>query len=162
MPKLKNKPPKYAKLKNYAVVYFQGRTHYLGLYGSPESKTAYARFVAESRVDPIFAPPQEGEKITIADLVAAFLEHAKPTLDPATFGHYPVARTVQFKMDFFEGWLQEQSERDRAIILDLATGETTGDVARKYNVSDGLISGGGRHLLDRKRRSISYERFLHK
>ena len=53
---------------------------------------------------------------------------------------YPVARTVQFKMDFFEGWLQEQSDRDRAIILDLATGETTGDVARKYGVSDGLIS----------------------
>ena len=43
-------------------------------------------------------------------------------------------------MDFFEGWLQEQSERDRAIILDLATGETTGAVARKYGVSDGLIS----------------------
>ena len=88
MPKLKNKPPKYAKLKNYAVVYFQGKTHYLGLYGSPESKTAYARFVAESRIDPIFAPPQEGEKITISDLVAAFLTHAKPTLDGATFGHY--------------------------------------------------------------------------
>ena len=88
MPKLKNKPPKYAKLKNYAVVYFQGKTHYLGLYGSPESKTAYARFVAESRVDPIFAPPQEGEKITVADLVAAFLSHVKPTLDASTFGHY--------------------------------------------------------------------------
>jgi hypothetical protein len=53
---------------------------------------------------------------------------------------YPVDRTVQFKMDFFEGWLQEQSERDRSIILDLATGETTGAVARKYGVSDGLIS----------------------
>ena len=53
---------------------------------------------------------------------------------------YPVDRTVQFKMDFFEGWLQAQSERDRSIILDLATGETTGAVARKYGVSDGLIS----------------------
>jgi len=58
----------------------------------------------------------------------------------ATDARYPVARTVQFKMDFIEGWLQEQSERDRSIILDLALGETTGDVARKYTVSDALIS----------------------
>ena len=88
MPKLKNKPPKYSKLKQYAVVYFQGKTHYLGSYGSPESKAAYARFVAESRVDPVLLPPQEGEDVTMPDLVAAFLEHAKPTLDDATFGHY--------------------------------------------------------------------------
>jgi hypothetical protein len=58
----------------------------------------------------------------------------------AADARYPVSRTVQFKIDFFQGWLQEQSERDRAIILDLAMGETTGDVARKYGVSDGLIS----------------------
>ena len=58
----------------------------------------------------------------------------------ATDARYPVDRTVQFKMDFFEGWVQEQSERDREIILDLAMGETTGDVARKYGVTDGLIS----------------------
>jgi len=58
----------------------------------------------------------------------------------ATDARYPVDRTVQFKMDFFEGWLQGQSERDREIIFDLAMGETTGDVARKYGVSDGLIS----------------------
>ena len=88
MPKLKNKPPKYSKLKQYAVVYFQGKIHYLGSYGSPESKAAYARFVAESRVDPILLQPQEGETVTIPDLVAAFFEHAKPTLDDATFGHY--------------------------------------------------------------------------
>jgi hypothetical protein len=88
MPKLKNKPPKYAKLKNYAVVYFQGKTHYLGLYGSPESKTAYARFVAESRDNPILSPPPEGETVTVVDLVAAFLEHARHTLDVSTYKHY--------------------------------------------------------------------------
>jgi DNA-binding NarL/FixJ family response regulator len=58
----------------------------------------------------------------------------------ATDSRYPVDRTVQFKMDFIEGWLQEQTKRDRAIIVDLAMGESTGDVARKYGVSDGLIS----------------------
>jgi integrase len=75
-------------LKQYAVVYSNSKIHYLGLYGSPESKTAYSRFVAETRIDPIFAPPQEGEKITVSDLVAAFLDHVKPTLDDSTFGHY--------------------------------------------------------------------------
>ena len=93
MPKLKNRPPKYSKQKQYAVVYCQGKTHYLGLYGSPESKTAYARFVAESRIDPVFAPPQESEKITVCDLVTAFLNHVKPTLDDSTFGHY---RTIVY------------------------------------------------------------------
>jgi len=33
-----------------------------------------------------------------------------------------------------------RSLRDQAIILDLARNETTGDVAKKYGVSDGLIS----------------------
>ena len=46
MPKL-NRPPKYCKLNNYAVVYFNGKPRYLGQYGSPESKVAYSRFVAE-------------------------------------------------------------------------------------------------------------------
>jgi hypothetical protein len=41
MPKLINKVPKYAKVRNYAVVYIRGKVHYLGDYGSPESKTAY-------------------------------------------------------------------------------------------------------------------------
>jgi hypothetical protein len=49
----------------------------------------------------------------------------------ATDSRYPVDRTVQFKMDFIEGWLQEQTKRDRSIIVDLAMGESTGDVARK-------------------------------
>ena len=51
-----------------------------------------------------------------------------------------VSRTVQFKIDFFEGWLPQQTERDQQIILDLMMGETTGDVAKKYGVSQGLIS----------------------
>jgi len=88
MPKLKNRPPKYSKLKQYAVVYFQGKIHYLGLYGSNESWTAYNRFIAESRGNPVFIPPPEGESATVADLVAAFLEYAEPTLDSSTYGHY--------------------------------------------------------------------------
>jgi len=70
MPKLKNRPPKYSKLKQYAVVYHLGKTHYLGLYGSPESKTAYARFVAESRDNPApYMPKAEEASITVSDLM---------------------------------------------------------------------------------------------
>jgi transposase-like protein len=43
-------------------------------------------------------------------------------------------------MDFFEGWYQQQSPRDREIIRDLAMGETTADVAKKYGVSPGAVS----------------------
>ena len=54
LPKLNNRPPKYSKLKKYAVVYYHGKTIYLGDYGSPESHTAYSRFVAESQANPTF------------------------------------------------------------------------------------------------------------
>ena len=58
MPKLKNRPPKYAQFKQYAVIYHQKKRIYLGLFGSEESKIAYARFIAESRVEPIFYLPK--------------------------------------------------------------------------------------------------------
>jgi hypothetical protein len=56
MPKLKNRPPKYCKSGNYAVVYHQEKPVYLGKYGTPESKTAYARFLAE-RDNPVPTAP---------------------------------------------------------------------------------------------------------
>jgi len=51
-----------------------------------------------------------------------------------------VADTVQFKIDFYDDWLQQQTPRDQAIIKALSYGHTTGDVAKKYKVSAGLIS----------------------
>ncbi len=54
MPKLNHRPPKYCKLNKYAVVYYHGKPHYLGLYGSAESKIAYSRFVAELQANPAF------------------------------------------------------------------------------------------------------------
>jgi hypothetical protein len=43
MPRLKNKPPDYClhKASGQAVVKLDGRSHYLGIYGSPESQAAY-------------------------------------------------------------------------------------------------------------------------
>jgi len=61
MPKNIHKPPKYCKLKAgkrlYAVVYHRGKTIYLGAYGSPEFKIAYARFIAELKQQPKIAVP---------------------------------------------------------------------------------------------------------
>jgi hypothetical protein len=44
MPRLINKPPRYSRHKSgQARVRFNGKTTYLGRYGSPESKEAYTR-----------------------------------------------------------------------------------------------------------------------
>jgi DNA-binding NarL/FixJ family response regulator len=54
--------------------------------------------------------------------------------------HQPtVLDCVQMKMDY-EGWYHLQSPRDQKILWDLAMGETTNEVAKKYGVSAGLIS----------------------
>jgi len=91
MPKLTNKPPKYSKLKNYAVVYLNGKIHYLGLYGSPESKTAYARLVAESRSDVARLPRGEGEEsMSVGELATAFLDYAKATLESPNYTHHRI------------------------------------------------------------------------
>jgi len=95
MPKLKNQPPKYCKLrigkKLYAVVYLHGRTIHLGTYGSPESKVAYTRFVAENRNPRApFLPKGEstGEaRVSILELALAFLDHVKETLCHKKYGH---------------------------------------------------------------------------
>jgi len=60
MPKLTSRPPQYKKCGKYAVVYIDGKRIFLGLFGSQESKIAYARAIAE-RESPTLAPPR-GEK----------------------------------------------------------------------------------------------------
>ncbi|MDR0327724.1 MAG: hypothetical protein LBI05_05460 [Planctomycetaceae bacterium] len=85
MPKLNSRPPKYSKLKKYAVVYYRGKIHYPGLYGSPESKVAYARLVAEIQANPVLLPPSGEKHVTVRELSAAFLDHAKANTDPTSF-----------------------------------------------------------------------------
>ena len=92
MPKLKNKPPKYAKLKNYAVVYISGKIHYLGQYGSTESRSAYARLVAEYQPNAQFLLPKPDEGgVTVGELAAAFLDHAEATLKKPNYVHHRIA-----------------------------------------------------------------------
>ena len=88
MPKLKNQPPKYCKINKYAVVYVDGKPHYLGLYGSPESHAAYSRFVAERQAAPTVCLPKEGTDVSVKELGVAFLDHAKANTDPTTYTIY--------------------------------------------------------------------------
>jgi hypothetical protein len=93
MPKLSNRPPKYSKLKKYAVVYLHQKIHYLGLYGSEESQIAYARFIAEYRANPtLLLPKAESTEasVTVSELAVAFLDHAKGTLGLQNYNHHRI------------------------------------------------------------------------
>jgi FkbM family methyltransferase len=46
----------------YAVVYYHGKPHYLGRYGSEESKIAYSRLIAEIQANPIAVSLSSEEK----------------------------------------------------------------------------------------------------
>ena len=101
MPKF-NRPPKYCKLNRYAVVYHHGKPIYLGLYGSPESKVAYARYVAEIQANPAFSPRKTEEHFTVSELTAAFLDHAKVNTDLVSYGHCRVV-ILEFLDKLFGG-----------------------------------------------------------
>lgn len=87
MPKLNSRPPKYSKMGKYAVVYHRGRPHYLGLYGSPESMSAYSRFIAEIQANPASFLPSGGKHVTICELTAAFLDYSKANKNPTDYAH---------------------------------------------------------------------------
>jgi len=90
MPKLINRNPKLSKLKKYAVVYFRGKIHYLGLYGTAEALIAYNRLCAEIQSNPLFHLQSGEADTTVQELVVAFLDHAKATLKPTNYAHYRV------------------------------------------------------------------------
>ncbi len=78
MPK-KNTPPSYRhhKARNCAVVTINGRNHYLGLYGSTESKQLYSQLIAEEWLPLQGLPvqPTTGKKsfITVDELIARYM-----------------------------------------------------------------------------------------
>jgi len=67
--------PKYRRhASGQARVELAGRTVYLGAYGSPESLQAYARAIAEWQAGGGHAPPVPAAPITVAQLVAGFVQ----------------------------------------------------------------------------------------
>jgi integrase len=74
--------PKYRHHKGSGQAFLQikGHRHYLGLWDSPKSKEAYARFIAELAVNPIATPPTTPltlrPEFTVVEIVAAYLDYA--------------------------------------------------------------------------------------
>ena len=84
MPKT-NRPPTYRlhKARNCAVVTIDGKNHYLGPYGSPESHEKYARLIAEWRLNAKHLLPTTGRRPGRPDAVG---QRADPGLLPARPG----------------------------------------------------------------------------
>lgn len=79
-----NRPPSYRlhKARNCAVVTINGRNHYLGPYGSPESHERYARLVAEWRANGAHLLPTKARgapvaSISINALILAYFHHVQ-------------------------------------------------------------------------------------
>jgi len=100
MPKLVNRPPKYARMGKYAFVTHKGKRVYLGRYGSPESHEAYNRFLAERRLNPNLIPPRGESNGTVKELAAAFLDHAEATLAKPNYTHHRIA-VLDFLTKFY-------------------------------------------------------------
>ena len=80
MPRLKNRVPSYRKHKasGQGVVTLNGRDVYLGKYDTAASREAYAReiatWIARGKQH---VPPTDGSALSVVELIAAFLYHAK-------------------------------------------------------------------------------------
>ena len=79
-----NRPPSYRlhKARNTAVVTIDGKNHYLGLYGSPESHEKYARLLAEWRLHsehllPTTGPRRVAPDLSLNELILTFFRHAQ-------------------------------------------------------------------------------------
>jgi integrase len=79
MPRLVNSPPKYRrhKFSGKAIVTLNGREFYLGPYGSKASRIEYDRLIAEWMANHRHLSPADSDGLTITELAAAYLRHAK-------------------------------------------------------------------------------------
>ena len=75
------KVPSYRhyKPKNLGLVVINGKQHYLGRYGTPESLAEYHRLIQESLTPGSTPRPRQAEKaeLTVGGLLLAFWEHAE-------------------------------------------------------------------------------------
>jgi integrase len=81
MPRLVHKVPRYTKhVSGRARVRYNGKTVYLGEYGSPESHEAYAQFIASiPKPEDEGKPPEPapGAVLMVGEIILHYLAHAK-------------------------------------------------------------------------------------
>jgi len=102
MPKLKNEVPKLARSGSYACVYCGGQRHRLGIWGSPEAKTAYTRFIAELQTNPTACggkQQQSGGQVLVAELAADFFKNIQGRMHPAHISHFKV--TIGYLIEIY-------------------------------------------------------------
>ena len=83
MPKLKNQPPKICRIRsnNAAIVYVNGRTIYLGQWGTEKALQEYARFLTEwTNAEIKETIRAEKRPPTVAKLVAEFLNRLRSVI----------------------------------------------------------------------------------
>lgn len=76
----RSRPPSYRRHKTgQAVVRLNGKDFYLGVYGTPESKQAYDRRIAEWYASgrKIMPDATEAKPLTVSQIVAAFFENTE-------------------------------------------------------------------------------------
>ena len=76
---MSNKIPSYRlhKPSGLAVVTAGGKDHYLGKYGSTESREAYGRLIGRyASGSPVETSKPAASSLTVAELVLAFMRHA--------------------------------------------------------------------------------------
>ncbi len=84
-----HRPPTYRlhKARRCAVVTIDGRNHYLGPYGSPESHEKYARLIADWRLHsrhlhPTTRPGRIDSTLSVNELILAYFRHAQAYYTP--------------------------------------------------------------------------------
>jgi len=100
MPKLKNQYPKNCRDRNQAFSWYNGKRIYHGVWGTPEAKKSYDRFIAALLENPTL-PLRDGKTgdVLVSELAAGFIDHVKTRLDRAEFLHFK--RAIGFLVEIY-------------------------------------------------------------
>jgi hypothetical protein len=129
-------------------------TAYLRLHERGQVEKAYATPLAQYAARQIRDGRKVGGKLNIKDVSSPYCQRLKHVvlerLDKwdrdegwmeivVEDRNATPAEIVRVRLDF-DAWLKTLPRRDRKVALDLARGNRTSDVARRYDLSDGRIS----------------------
>ena len=102
MPKLKNQCPKNCRDRNQSFSWFHGKRVYHGVWGSPEAKKNYKRFIARLLENPTLPllDDKTGDTL-VSELAAGFLNYVEIQQDKTEFQHFK--RAVGYLVEFYGG-----------------------------------------------------------
>ena len=100
MPKLKNQYPKNCRDRNQAFSWYNGRRIYHGVWGTPEAKKAYDRFIADMLENPtlLLRDGKVGD-VLVSELATGFLTAIENQTDYTDLSHFK--RVIGFLVDIY-------------------------------------------------------------